>query len=137
MQAKSAGVSKHRKDFDAASKAFLAKKQERDAQADRRKDLWRQYEKLEQEKTDLTTQLRKAEQQLFMTVPRRVHDALVAVERLSQAQGLKGKIHGPVIELFRCAPELNTAVEVRYINRCAVSLQAGLLRFITLTDMLL
>lgn len=44
-------------------------------------------------------------------MPRDVSRGLQALERLARDHGLRG-VHGPLIDLFDCAPQLAVAVDV-------------------------
>lgn len=90
--------------------------QERDAQADARKHLWRKEQELLQAINTNAADLDKARRTLQHSMSRAQWDAVQAVKRITSEQRIKG-VHGMLLELFSVDARFFTAVEVSAGNQ--------------------
>ena len=85
---------------------------QRNAMQERRKQIWRDLERLQEEMADAKSEQTKGRQMLSSTLPRAVTMGLAAVERIVEQEGITG-YHGPLIDIFTLKDEgFKTCVEV-------------------------
>ena len=101
----------HRQTEDEAKKEGARLKEKRDELIDRRKRLWRDQEKVQEEASASRTDLDKAQRKLQHSMARAQWEAVAAVKRIAKEKKIGG-LHGMLIELFEVDPKFFTAVEV-------------------------
>ncbi|KAJ2555004.1 Structural maintenance of chromosomes protein 3 [Coemansia sp. RSA 1933] len=85
-------------------------KEDKDAKASKRKELWRKEARLETEGSDLREELKRAERALGGTVDRATSEGLQALPAIRERLGLSG-VHGPLFELFEVDETYRSCVE--------------------------
>jgi structural maintenance of chromosome 3 (chondroitin sulfate proteoglycan 6) len=88
----------------------------RDSLQNRQKDLWRREDEAKRRDAELRADLAERERIMEASAPRDITRGLNSVKRLVKARGIKG-VHGVLIELFDCLPQLYTAVETVASNQ--------------------
>ncbi|CAD7703646.1 unnamed protein product [Ostreobium quekettii] len=89
--------------------ADLKRKQEE--LTNKRRALWRQESELEEKAKELTFEHERRRKHLEKIIGSGVNHGLNSVKRIVMAHNIPG-VHGPLMELFKCNPQLFTAVEV-------------------------
>ncbi|KAJ2089357.1 Structural maintenance of chromosomes protein 3 [Coemansia sp. RSA 487] len=85
-------------------------REDKDAKASKRKELWRKEARLETEGSDLREELKRAERALGGTVDRATSEGLQALPGICERLGLSG-VHGPLFELFEVDETYRSCVE--------------------------
>lgn len=98
--------------IEACSRDIEQKLIQRNSMQERRKQLWRDLETVQEQIADSRNEQSKGRQMLSMTLPRAITMGLAAVERIAEELQLKG-YYGPLIDNFTLKNEIfRTSVEV-------------------------
>lgn len=86
-------------------------KERRNTLQNQRKEIWSQDDSVRSQTDDLKTELQHKERRLESAIARDINRGLTAVKKVTQDHNIQG-VHGVLLELLSCKPNLHTAVEV-------------------------
>jgi len=89
---------------------------DRDAAAEARREAWRLADEAEVRLSALDGERHKARDAAARALPRDVAQGVAAVDQVRRERGVRG-VHGPLVDLIECPPQLATAVEVVATNQ--------------------
>lgn len=104
-------LEQRRKEMDNSNKDHIGVKQKRDEMLNKRKELWRTENTLEQTIQSIKNDLGKAERDLRSCMSKSTSLGIESVKRVVQEKDIEG-VYGPLIENFSCSEKFFTCVDV-------------------------
>ncbi|RDD37399.1 Structural maintenance of chromosomes protein 3 [Trichoplax sp. H2] len=102
--------------IDESRKFIASLRQKLDEALDRRKELWREEQSVDQALQSVEESLKSTERSLMIKAPKGISRGLESLKRVVSEKKIKG-VYGPLIENFRSRERFFTAIEVTAGNR--------------------